>query len=30
MLADAETRSVKTGEPVEVDARSVLVLQRVF
>jgi glycogen operon protein len=30
MLADAEARSVKTGEPVEVDARSVLVLQRVF
>jgi isoamylase len=30
MLADAESRSVKTGEPVEVDARCVLVLQRVF
>jgi isoamylase len=30
MLGDAENRSVKTGEPVEVDARSVLVLQRVF
>jgi isoamylase len=30
MLVDAETRSVKTGDPVEVDARSVLVLQRVF
>jgi glycogen operon protein len=30
MLADAESRSAKTGEPVEVDARSVLVLQRVF
>jgi isoamylase len=30
LLGDAETRTVKTGEPVEVDARSVLVLQRVF
>jgi len=30
MLDDAESRSVKTGEPIEVDARSVLVLQRVF
>ncbi|MBK5306234.1 MAG: glycogen debranching protein GlgX [Frankiaceae bacterium] len=30
MLADAESRAVKTGEPVEVDARAILVLQRVF
>ena len=30
MLGDAEARGVKTGEPVEVDSRSVLVLQRVF
>jgi glycogen operon protein len=30
MLDDAESRAVKTGEPIEVDARSVLVLQRVF
>jgi glycogen operon protein len=30
MLADAEDRSVKTGEAVEVDARSILVLQKVF
>jgi glycogen operon protein len=30
MLDEAESRAVKTGEPVEVDARSVLVLQRVF
>jgi isoamylase len=30
MLVDAEDRSVKTGEAVEVDARSVLVLQKVF
>ncbi|GAC1609314.1 MAG: glycogen debranching protein GlgX [Mycobacteriales bacterium] len=30
MLVDAESRTVKTGEAVEVDARSVLVLQRVF
>ncbi|MDX6197717.1 MAG: isoamylase [Actinomycetota bacterium] len=30
MLVDAESRSVKTGEPVEVDARSVLVVQKVF
>ena len=30
MLGDAESRSVKTGEPVEVDARAVLVLHRVF
>jgi glycogen operon protein len=30
MLVDAEDRSVKTGQAVEVDARSVLVLQKVF
>ncbi len=30
MLADAETQSTKTGEPFEVDARSVRVLRRVF
>jgi isoamylase len=30
MLDQAEARAVKTGEPIEVDARSILVLQRVF
>jgi isoamylase len=30
MLGDVEERSVKTGEPVEVDARSVQVLRKVF
>src|SRR3954447_2958966 len=30
MLGDAEVRTVKTGEPVEVDARSILVVRRVF
>ena len=30
MLGDAEVRTVKTVEPVDVDARSILVLQRVF
>jgi glycogen operon protein len=30
MLDDAESRTMKTGEPIEVDARSMLVLQRVF
>jgi glycogen operon protein len=30
MLPDAESRAVKNGEPVEVDARSVLVLIRAF
>jgi glycogen operon protein len=30
MLQDAESRAVKTAEPLEVDARSILVLQRVF
>jgi glycogen operon protein len=30
LLPEAESRAVKTGEPIEVDARSVLVLQRVF
>jgi isoamylase len=30
MLADAETQSAKTGEPIEVEARSVRVLRRVF
>ncbi|MCW2572851.1 MAG: glgX [Frankiales bacterium] len=30
MLDDAESRTIKTGEPVEIEARSVLVLQRVF
>jgi glycogen operon protein len=30
MLDEAESRAAKTGEPIEVDARSVLVLQRVF
>jgi len=30
LLDDAEARSVKTGEPIGVEARSVLVLRRVF
>ena len=30
MLDDAEARSVKTGEALPVDARSVLVLKKVF
>src|SRR4051812_6829227 len=30
MLGDAEVRTVKTGEPVEVDARSILVVRGVF
>jgi len=30
MLGDAETQSAKTGEPVQVDARSVQVLRKVF
>jgi hypothetical protein len=30
MLDDADPRSVKAGEPIEVAARSVLVLQQVF
>jgi isoamylase len=30
MLGDVETQSAKTGEPVEVDARSVQVLRKVF
>ena len=30
MLDEAESRSVKTGEPVQVEARAVLVLRKVF
>ena len=30
MLGDVEDRTVKTGEPVEVEARSVQVLRKVF
>jgi hypothetical protein len=30
MLVDADPRTVKTGETVDVEARSVLVLKRVF
>ncbi len=30
MLGDVEERTVKTGEPVEIEARSVQVLRKVF
>jgi hypothetical protein len=30
MRDQAENRAFKTGEPIEVDARSILVLRRVF